>query len=333
MVLEGADGAGKTTLAGKLRDVAGAAYVHMTWRMHRTPEQFFNYQMACTRLALHLAHEQPVVLDRWWPSEEVYGPHFRQSVENPDSWRLLDHVAQRYGFTYVFCIPSDLQAQTARHAERAAAGGEMYSDISGIPGCYGRLYAEMHGGGRELRDDVVLYDMAKTPIDAVEGAARSLYEDACDRQAELFLGQSMSRDWMLDGHDRTFVGNPHARLMVAAPFGRSESYLRRGHWPGCDYREPGARWLLGTLENQGVRTEDVCLVDTSLANHFSEKSRDDVYELALGKRVVSLGCSKAQLQALALEPDLRLASPEFYVNFAGPAETKRFRDEIRELLR
>jgi thymidylate kinase len=66
IVLDGCDGAGKTTLAAELANRHGHAIVHATLTPAGT-DLFAKYQAM-------LAHPGPVVLDRSFVSELVYGP-------------------------------------------------------------------------------------------------------------------------------------------------------------------------------------------------------------------------------------------------------------------
>lgn len=178
IVLEGPDGAGKTTLAEEIQELAGARYVHMTYRFKSTPRQFLDYQWAAMRLCLRLARDSPVVLDRWWMSDEVYGCEFRGSPTNPGTWRALDEVAGYYGWLNVLAVPSDDAAHRARHAARAASGGEMYSTQGRLRERYADWWTLMQG-----RDNYERYDLDSWPMPLVPQAARALCERAWDLKA------------------------------------------------------------------------------------------------------------------------------------------------------
>jgi thymidylate kinase len=91
IVLEGCDGVGKTTLAAALAARHGYTIVHAT----RTPEGtdlFAKYRSILTRPG-------PLVLDRSFVSELVYGPleHVRSRLTFHDATRLAVGVAERGG--------------------------------------------------------------------------------------------------------------------------------------------------------------------------------------------------------------------------------------------
>ena len=91
VVLEGANAAGKTTLARHLVERYGARYLHSRptrdpWRRH----------VAMLRRAVALSERHLVVLDRHWLSEQVYGRVFGSPAYDLGA-RCLDRVLRRYG--------------------------------------------------------------------------------------------------------------------------------------------------------------------------------------------------------------------------------------------
>jgi thymidylate kinase len=106
IVLEGCDGVGKTTLAAALTARHGYAIVHAT----RTPEGtdlFAKYHSILTRPG-------PLVLDRSFVSELVYGPleHIRSRLTFHDATRLAVGVAERGGvLVHLTCQPKQIVAR------------------------------------------------------------------------------------------------------------------------------------------------------------------------------------------------------------------------------
>jgi hypothetical protein len=101
-VLEGADCTGKSTMAEVLVRKTGAHYIHSTYRWKG---RMGAYHWAQLRKAVRLAETKPVVMDRWWPSEVVYGNVYRNGPEKGYDWRELHHYADLLGFSYTFCLP------------------------------------------------------------------------------------------------------------------------------------------------------------------------------------------------------------------------------------
>lgn len=78
VILEGIDGSGKTTLAAKLAKALQAFHVHHGTYRGTKPTQLVDVYRASLRPAL-LGYA-PVVLDRAWYSEPIYGAVFRNGA-------------------------------------------------------------------------------------------------------------------------------------------------------------------------------------------------------------------------------------------------------------
>lgn len=112
IVIEGADAAGKTTLARYFVENFGARYLHSTVR-----RDIWRWHLGALRLAVKLADEHLVILDRHWLSEQAYGQAYRGGPAYDLGARCFDRVMQKHGAVTVLCVPSDLKRQLARHAE------------------------------------------------------------------------------------------------------------------------------------------------------------------------------------------------------------------------
>lgn len=133
VVLEGPDGAGKTTLAEELCNRYGGHYVHRTWRKGM---DVWDHHTEALQIANARSHEQLVVIDRLWPSEAIYGEVYRGESDYKHNSRAMDRVLNRMAALYVLCVPRDQNYVRGIHAERAAAGGEMYSNIDRVTQTY-----------------------------------------------------------------------------------------------------------------------------------------------------------------------------------------------------
>jgi hypothetical protein len=158
IVLEGPDGVGKSSLAKELSSYLGARYIHLTYRFK---DKMHIYHYAAIRLAAHLSQNQPVVMDRWWPSEIVYADVYRGGSPFIKHYFLLEHVAAKLGVTYVMCLPKDRE-QYLDHFERlrgTRTKAENERDPDGPLGALWDEYDDFYKSYFTLRDNVCHYDM------------------------------------------------------------------------------------------------------------------------------------------------------------------------------
>lgn len=125
IVLDGTDVAGKTTLAKALIEKYGGHYLHCTYRWK---DRMHLYHLATIRMAIKKIQQDDkmVIVDRWWPSEMVYGDVYRGGARVPnEGLRILHRLGLRHGVTYVICFRDRdkiLDAYTKSKAKRQ----EMY---------------------------------------------------------------------------------------------------------------------------------------------------------------------------------------------------------------
>lgn len=171
IVLEGADAAGKTTLAECLVERYGAKYLHngihaQIWRRH----------VAALRLACRWAEHHLVVVDRLFLSELAYGEVYRGGPAYDVAARCLDRVLLKHGALTVLCAPRDQERQLARHADLRTKRPEAFANIQRVVQLYadlrdgnlaqpggGYLHQLIRYGDYARRPDVVVYDLDEHP--------------------------------------------------------------------------------------------------------------------------------------------------------------------------
>jgi thymidylate kinase len=100
IILEGPDGAGKTTLASTLCEHLGATYIHNG--LHEYP--FFEYMQ---QIMFAMEEDQlPVVWDRFWLSNLVYSPIMGGTLLTPSEEQILRMLTMNLGGEAVICMPS-----------------------------------------------------------------------------------------------------------------------------------------------------------------------------------------------------------------------------------
>lgn len=145
LVLEGPDCAGKTTLAKAIMKIDPAArYIHMTYRFK---DRMGLYHAAAINRAIQyviLGHN--VIIDRWWPSTEIYSQVMRQDNRWNNLGRRLNPLLHRYGFICL-CLP-DFHDVLERHLARISE--EMYQNIEDVVRIY-EAYFELAYGNKDCK--------------------------------------------------------------------------------------------------------------------------------------------------------------------------------------
>jgi thymidylate kinase len=104
-IVEGPDGAGKTTLARQMALDLDARYVHFSSMPRVT---FGLARMYVEAMLPALLGYQDVVMDRCWLSEVPYGRVFRGGANrlDPADVRMLERLAMKCGAGVVLCMPT-----------------------------------------------------------------------------------------------------------------------------------------------------------------------------------------------------------------------------------
>lgn len=182
IVFEGPDGAGKTTLALALKKHIGARYIHLTYRFRNKMDV---YHYAAIRLAAHLSQHQPVIIDRWWPSEILYAEAYRGGSPFMKRHFLLEHIANKAGVVYVACVPEDGQAylENYRQLKETRSEAELKRDpLEGVEKVY-ELYVDFYNNYFRLKENVCHYDMLKN-YDDNEVSRGIVMSDICQNILE-----------------------------------------------------------------------------------------------------------------------------------------------------
>lgn len=176
IVLEGPDGAGKTTLAEHLCEKYDGLYVHRTWS--KTMD-VWEHHTEGLRIAHDNYKDRLVVIDRLFPSEMIYGRSLRSGGQYGNhNARSMDRVLMRMGAVIGLAIPEDVEYVKTVHARKFAQGLEHFDTVEDIAVRYvdwmngstdprynidGDLIEQQTamGGYKALRNDWVHYDVTQ----------------------------------------------------------------------------------------------------------------------------------------------------------------------------
>jgi len=98
IIVEGPDACGKTTWAKAFRKRYGGRYFHMTLK-----KDMPKYQQESFDFAKRWASNVPVVIDRHWPSEVLYGRIYRGGTPHMEKAKHFGREFVRLGAVYVIC--------------------------------------------------------------------------------------------------------------------------------------------------------------------------------------------------------------------------------------
>jgi len=103
IILEGADGTGKTTLAKKLQEMFNWNYVHCSYNKDWDMPAYFTKKIYRAYLLMRKTG-LPTIIDRLWISELIYAEIYREGSKWPAIGTIFDKILKSMGCLYIFCI-------------------------------------------------------------------------------------------------------------------------------------------------------------------------------------------------------------------------------------
>lgn len=164
IILEGADGTGKTTLAKALCERFNGHYIHNTYRW---PKKMPLYHTAALHRAIKLSQTQLVVIDRLWMSEAIYAEVYRGGSPWPHMGRMLDRIVRKHAGLYIIC--NRPEGHSEKFDQLRAEREEMYDNVDNVAQRYEELFwggfnsldngycQQLSVRGMQGRDDVMEY--------------------------------------------------------------------------------------------------------------------------------------------------------------------------------
>lgn len=151
IVIEGCDGTGKSTLAHELCKRYHGHYVHLTYIRDHT-DSFFEQARVLDEAA---KFDGLTVIDRHWPSENVYAACMRKDHTLGAPARMMDRVMLRLGGLYILARHNSPDENQAANKENAKAREEMYEDITSVAHRYDQLWSGLDAGWHDVTPDYV----------------------------------------------------------------------------------------------------------------------------------------------------------------------------------
>lgn len=127
-ILEGPDGVGKTTLAREIYDQTKGHVLHCTWKSGWNMKEYFTEVL---RIAKMLNKYQDVIIDRWAPSEWVYGHVFRGGPQ----FDVFDYIWEQdlQDVKFIMCQNDNA---VLNHLKNKTEREEMFDDITDVVSNY-----------------------------------------------------------------------------------------------------------------------------------------------------------------------------------------------------
>lgn len=306
IVLEGPDGSGKTTLAQHLVKKYDAHYMHLTYRFK---DRMFTYHTAALERALAIEKTgKMVVIDRWWPSINIYDDVFRKRRTFPMAGRMLDRAGMHGGVVYVLCLPMDREQHLKEFEARRAEGGEMYDTVEEI--CEGYQLWENQNSSRV---DVITYDRFYHGgnLDRVAGKIRERWFDLNRVIPHWFQGTRLTGGNVFD-----------PKIMIIGE--QSNPKGRHKVWPFYEHGH-SSLWLTETLDQANIPESNIVWANAIDEEGWSSPSLlSKLYGQTAHtlKGVVALGGRARDVAHIAGIPKvLELYHPAYVKRFQGGDNT------------
>ena len=236
IVIEGPDGAGKSTLAEHLSYGRKVKKIHMTYRQKNN---MFNYQLAALSLAERwVGQGYTVVIDRHWPSELVYGKVCRGGSRWPHMSRMMDRVLRKIGVCYVMCLPGTVDELVENH-KKLIDDDHPYDDqqYKLIAASYKKLWAgRCPGVILPFLDDVAVGPFMEDPHWLLYDWRKESFKSIVDRIEDVLSLADYYKPTWLKQHPRcrNFGGSSLSGLQLVVGE-QSNPKSNQKAWPFVEY--------------------------------------------------------------------------------------------------
>jgi len=324
--LEGCDAAGKTYLAKCIQTyIPKVRYVHLDYRSN---VDMSLYHLAAINRVLKLAQDNLVILDRWWPTESIYGELFRDTNRDPYVGRLFHRLMLKHAGIYVICLPSDINKLVARFK----ASRHQYDDVLSVNNRYHDL---LYGHGCDItnyltwltnKGGVINYNnFMRYDIDIDGKDVTSFIDRLLTRVKRCQMNQD--QDMLRYTYDKFLGTIETARyLFVGDTFNKN----KRSKLPCWPFFENKASSLYLMINVQRLNFDEEDIIYTNI-NDVDGSLNEDILRFSHLKLVALGHNAKFGLTELGLQPVLALKHPSWYKRFH--LKDDLFNRELSELRR
>jgi len=164
ILLEGPDGAGKTTLAEKLRAIISKTAANMVHSVRHGPYAGLSSEELCKlyfrSMSPALTFNDELIMDRSWLSEPIYADAYRDGYSRVDMprRRMLERIALSRGAVVVLCQPD---FEVCEQAFSARLGDEYLDNVDQLR----QVYSAYEALALQTHLTVVHYDYVHDSIE------------------------------------------------------------------------------------------------------------------------------------------------------------------------
>jgi thymidylate kinase len=303
-VIEGPDGAGKTVLGKEMVRLLNGHYMHLTYRFKN---QMLDYHTAAMEIALKRCLTQPVIIDRYCWSINVYDEAFRGHLSDPYAFRLLDRLALTHNVIYVNCLPGNKVEYLAHFDRLKGERPELFDTVDAVYDLYAAQFNEMRD-----RRDTAHYDMQTTSPDNLQGLVFELLSLAlqCKRKIPTWWPDPKAisaRQWAGQGN--------HPLILFVGE--QSNPKGRREVWPFYEHRN-SSLWLMQALERARVPEHRLAWLNAipnrggAISSDLLAKTIDEIQPAY----VIGLGAvARAAMKIAGRKDHFGLYHPAYYKRF------------------
>ena len=329
IVIDGADGSGKSSLAKYFIDVYGARYLHCGLR-----KDVFMHHLGVLHLAERWASRgELVVIDRLWLSELAYGDSLRKGAKHPIGARCFDRLLLRMAAVQVICIQEDFKAHLQRFIELKKVRQEEFNEDQVAEVI--EYFRWLAGYAEEKELNIAPTNYANTFRENLNERPDVWvleFEDACKDlagHADLIIGTlgAVRRDQTplaLSDQSQNVTGHTALAkyLLVGEKTSHSALFGLRYPFIGRDDQLNASLWLNRALDNLNIPEHH--LVMTNALDQFGKMSieletlaNDSLHKW---QKIMALGrVAASQLHLLGLKED------RDFVTVPHPQWARRFR--------